>query len=136
MAETTNKELQATEKRELATPAEQTRPGLVFSPAVDIYETDEGLNLLADMPGVVAEDLQIDLRDNTLTLTATVGGKAGEGEEEVWTEYGSGGYFRQFSLSDHIDQAKIDASITDGVLHLTLPKVEAVKPRQIRIKTG
>ena len=68
MAATESKEIKVREKQEVAHPAEQTRPGLYFTPSVDIFETDKEITLLADMPGVKAEDLIIDLRDNTLTL--------------------------------------------------------------------
>ena len=70
MADTQSKELKVREKQEVASPAEQTTPGLVFTPAVDIFETEKEITLLADMPGVNADNLTIDLRDNTLTLSA------------------------------------------------------------------
>ena len=69
---TASKELQAREKQELATSAEQTRPGLVFTPEVDIFEEDREITLLADMPGVDANDIRIDLQDGVLTLTGDV----------------------------------------------------------------
>ena len=72
MADSESKELRVREKQEVANPAEQTTPGLVFTPAVDIFETDKEITLLADMPGATADDLIIDLRDNTLTLSADV----------------------------------------------------------------
>lgn len=135
MADKRSKELQTTtEKRELA--PEQTRPGPVFSPAVDIFETPDALTLLADMPGVEPKNLKIDLRENVLTLSATVEPLRKPGEEDVWREYETGGYFRQFTLSERIDQSKIEANLNDGVLRLHLPKVEAMKPRQITVKSG
>ena len=72
MTETETKELQPKEKLEVTAPAESTKPGLVFTPAVDIFETDREIILLADLPGVKADDLNIDLRDDTLTLTGAV----------------------------------------------------------------
>lgn len=135
MADKRSKELQTTtEKRELA--PEQTRPGPVFSPAVDIFETSDALTLLADMPGVEPKNLKIDLRENVLTLSATVEPLRKPGEEDVWREYETGGFFRQFTLSERIDQSKIEANLDDGVLRLHLPKVEAMKPRQIAVKSG
>ena len=74
MADSESKELRVREKQEVASPAEQTTPGLVFTPAVDIFETDKEITLLADMPGAQAEDLNIDLRDNTLTLRSDSAG--------------------------------------------------------------
>ena len=134
MAVTKSKALQAKEKSEVTTPAEQTRPGLVFTPAVDIFETDKGITLLADMPGVKAKDLNIDLHENVLTLDSDVKTPEGDSEVDVITEYRTGKYYRQFTLSQLIDQAKINAELKDGVLRLTLPKVEAATPRKIAVK--
>ncbi len=135
MAETESKALQAKEKAELTTPAEQTRPGLVFTPAVDIFETDKEITLLADMPGVKAGDLNIDLREDVLTLASDVKSPEGADEVDVIREYRTGKYYRQFTLSQVIDQAKIDAELKDGVLRLQLPKVEAATPRKIAVKS-
>ena len=136
MNDTETKELQAKEKMEAAAPAEPTMPGRVFTPAVDIFETDKEITLLADMPGVKAADLNIDLRDDTLTLTGAVEPFEGPQEEDILIEYETGTYSRQFSLSEVINQGKIDAHLNDGVLRLTLPKVEKATPRQITVKSG
>lgn len=115
---------------------EHTRPGPLYSPAVDIFEDEHAITMLADMPGVRADDLEIDLRENVLTLTGRVASSAGPREAAVLSEYRPGTYFRQFVLSESIDQAKIDAQLSDGVLRLALPKVEKAKPRQISVKTA
>ncbi len=128
------KELQVSEKKELTSPAEHTKPGLVFTPPVDIFESDKEITVLADMPGVAAGDLDIDLRDNTLTLVGEIAESDANAEELIYAEYQTGRYYRQFSLSQVIDQAKIDAKLADGVLRLTLPKVEKAKPRRITIQ--
>ena len=128
--------LQAKEKAEVTGPMEQTRPGLVFTPEVDIFETDKDITLLADMPGVKANDLTIDLRENVLTLDGEVKAPETENEVDVFREYQTGKYYRQFNLSEMIDQANIDAELKGGVLRLTLPKVEAAKPRQISVKAA
>jgi HSP20 family molecular chaperone IbpA len=133
MADTKSKALQAKEKAEVTTPAEQTRPGLVFSPAVDIFETDTEITLLADMPGVKATDLKIDLRESVLTLDGDVKPPEGNDEADIIREYDTGKYYRQFTLSQVIDQGKIDAEMKDGVLRLRLPKVEAATPRRITV---
>lgn len=135
MAAHDTKELKIKEKQEVSTPAEQTRPGLVFTPSVDIFETDKELVLLADMPGVKADGLSIDLRDDTLTLTGDVQPEQQSGESEIFIEYEVGKYYRQFSLSEIIDQSRIDARLKDGVLRLTLPKVEKATPRKIAVQT-
>lgn len=131
----TERALQAKEKAEVTTPAEQTRPGLVFTPAVDIFETEKEITLLADMPGVTAKDLNIDLHDNVLTLDGEVKSPEGAEEADVIREYHTGKYYRQFTLSQVIDQTKINAELKDGVLRLGLPKVEAATPRKITVKS-
>ena len=133
MADNQSKEIQVKDKQEVAAPAEQTRPGLVFTPDVDIFETETAITLLADLPGVRAEDLNIDLRDNTLTISADISPVEGGEEEDILIEYETGKYYRQFSLSEVIAQEKIDAKLTDGVLRLTLPKVEKAVPRKITV---
>jgi HSP20 family molecular chaperone IbpA len=135
MTDSETKEIQVKPKQEVASPAEQTKPGMVFTPSVDIFETDRELTLLADLPGVTAENLTIDLRENTLTLTGEVDPFERADEEDILIEYEIGKYYRQFSLSNVIDQGKINANLTDGVLRLTLPKVEEAKPRKIEVKT-
>lgn len=131
-----SKELKVREKQEVSSPAEQTRPGLVFTPAVDIFENDKAIVLLADMPGVQAKALNIDLRDNTLTLDGEVEPFEGANEDDVLIEYEVGKYYRQFTLSEVIDQEKIDAKLEDGVLRLTLPKVEKAAPRTITVQAS
>lgn len=131
-----SKELKVQEKQEVAAPAEQTRPGLVFTPAVDIYETDNKLTLTADMPGVAADDATIDLRDGVLTITGDVKPWEKEDVDNVLVEFGIGKYYRQFSLSEAIDQERIEAQLKDGVLKLVLPKLEKAQPRKITVSAS
>jgi HSP20 family protein len=112
--EATTTDTQKPKTPTVPTVPEQTRSGVVYSPAVDIFENDSSITLLADMPGVKASDLDIDLRDNVLTLTGRVAPAA---------------------TSKTIDQPKIDAQLTDGVLRLELPKVEKARPRQIIVRS-
>lgn len=136
MAATDSRELKVREKQEVTSPAEQTRPGVTFTPTVDIFETEKEMTLLADMPGVKPDDLSIDLRDNTLTLEGDITPPNGQKEESLYEEYASGRFYRQFSLSEVIDQAKIDAQLQDGVLRLSLPKVEKATPRKIAVRAS
>jgi len=136
MTDGEKKSLQAREKAEVATPAEQFKAGPVFSPAIDIFETDKEITLLADMPGVKAKSLSIDLKESVLTLSGEVESPEGPDEVDVLREYRTGRYFREFTLSQLIDQAKIDAELRDGVLHLKLPKVEKATPRKIAVKSS
>ncbi len=131
-----SKELKLKEKQEVSIPAEHTRPGPVFTPAVDIFETDKEITLLADMPGVAGKNLNIDLRDDTLTLTGDIEPFEGPDENDILVEYEVGKYFRQFTLSEVIDQEKIEADLKNGVLRLTLPKVEKAKPRKITVNAA
>ena len=95
----------------------------VYTPAVDIQETDSAITLFADLPGVKVQDLSIDVHDDVLTLTAKATTRPGT-------------FFRRFTLGEAIDQSKIEASLVDGVLKLALPKVEKARPRQISVKVG
>ncbi len=135
LEEKTHAELQPKEKQALTRETTGTREGRYFEPPVDIYETADALTLVADVPGVEAEDVETDLKDSLLTITARV-----RGLEEKWRplhqEYGVGHYLRQFRLGQQIDQAKITAQLKDGVLTLTLPKADAARPRKIKVQAG
>jgi HSP20 family protein len=131
-----DKDLPGTIKQEVAPSAgEFTREGTYFSPAVDIYATEKELVLVADMPGVGIEDVEIDLRDNTLSVMGKVGAESGD-HQALLTEYRSGNYFRSFRITEVVDQAKITASISDGVLKVVLPKVEKAVPRRVPVVAG
>jgi HSP20 family molecular chaperone IbpA len=136
MAKENRTELQKVEKAGMPTAPEQTRPGPVYSPSVDIFESDEAITVLADMPGVRAEDLDIDLRENVLSLVGRATPPEGRQESAVLREYQTGTFFRRFTLSETIDQSQIDAKLADGVLRLELPKVEKARPRQITVRSG
>ena len=131
MAET--KDLKVKEKQELQSSAEQTKPGLVFTPDVDIFESENEITLLADMPGVTSDNISIDLNEGVLTLTGDVKPWENADEKDVMVEFEIGKYYRQFALSEIIDQEKIEAKREDGVLRLTLPKAEKAKPRKITV---
>ncbi len=137
MEDRKGKELQAKGKTEVTAPAEQTRAGVVFTPAVDIFETEKEITLAADMPGVHSKDLTIDLRDDILTLRGEVKPQqGGPNEQSLLREYQVGAYHRQFTLSETIDQGKIDAKLKDGVLQLILPKAQKALPRKIAVKAA
>ena len=128
-------ELQVKGKQELKTGTESTRNVPIFVPAVDIYETESALTLVADMPGASMETITIDLNNDQLTIKGTAALEDGNGKV-VLREYAVGDYYRQFTLSNAIDREKIEASLRDGVLRVVLPKVEAAKPRRITVKTS
>ncbi|MCX5890763.1 MAG: Hsp20/alpha crystallin family protein [Deltaproteobacteria bacterium] len=130
------KELQAKAKEEAPAKAERVRPGRVFLPAVDIFETTEVLVLVADMPGVAAAKVTVDLKDNHLVISGEVAPAVGAGETRLEQEYFTGDYLREFHVGSMIDQGKIEAVMRDGVLRLVLPKMEKAKPRKIEVKTA
>ncbi len=132
-----DKELGRPRKKEAAgTAAEGTRGIPYFSPAVDIYETETELTLVADMPGVDSSGVEIDLKDNVLTLQGHSSQTRPEGMTPVYMEYREGGYYRQFILSEIVDQEKISAQMSAGVLRVTLPKVSKAKPRKIEVRSA
>jgi len=132
-----DQEMELKEKKEVKKVAgEGTRPGPVFIPAVDILENTNEIIVLADMPGVDSKSVDIDLKDNQLTITGKVDAPEGGKETSLYREFNWGDYFRQFTLSNVIDQGKISAKMDNGVLRLVLPKVEKVKPQKIKVVTG
>jgi HSP20 family molecular chaperone IbpA len=125
--------LSASEKKELSGGQEKTAPGRFFIPATDVFETEGGLTLVMEMPGVGRENLDVSLEEGVLRVEGRLNYSAYAGMEPVYTEYNVGHYARAFSLSDKIDQEKIDARLEDGVLTLTLPRSPATRPRRIEI---
>ena len=107
-------------------------PERYLPPPVDIYETEEGLVLLADLPGVAPNDLKVRLEDNVLTIQASP--KHLVEAEPLEREFELVNFFRQFQLSDEVDQERISATLNHGVLRLSLPRAEKAKPREIPVK--
>jgi HSP20 family protein len=135
--ETRDLQIQETEKREVAeTDTERTRDRLAFVPRADIYETDDEIVVVADMPGVDENTLEITLENNVLTINGYVEMEPPEGYSLAYAEYRVGDYQRAFSLSDQIDREGIEAAVKDGVLRLHLPKVTEAKVKKIAIKAG
>jgi HSP20 family protein len=126
------------EKQEVETSAdiEDTRNARTFVPRVDIYETDEGIVLLADMPGVNENSVDITLEKNILTIFGVAERQAPENFEPAYSEYSYGNYKRTFALSDEVDREKIEATVKNGVLRLVMPKAEEAKTRKITVKTA
>jgi HSP20 family protein len=128
--------IEGRDKQEVKATSEQTTPGRVFTPLVDIFEDDEALTIVADMPGVRLENVRIDIEEDVLTLTGIPSVAIPEKEEFVLQEFDTGKYFRQFKLSEVIDQANVKAKLDQGVLRVTLPKIVPAKPRKITITEG
>ncbi len=129
-----DQELQVSEKKEVAPElGELTREGTYFLPAVDILETEKELILMADLPGVDSKDVEIDLKDDTLSIVGHVAAEEQSEASYLLVEYPIGNFFRSFKITDVVDQSKIKASIADGVLKLVLPKAERAVPRKIPV---
>jgi HSP20 family molecular chaperone IbpA len=133
---TETKELKVKEKQEVSTPAEQMQPGRLFTPDVDIFENESEITLLADMPGVAGDDIEIDLREGILTVSGAVKPFENPDETDILVEFEVGQYFRQFTLSEAVDQSRIEAQASDGVLRLRIPKAESARPRKIKVTAG
>jgi HSP20 family protein len=112
---------------------ERLREGITFTPRVDILETDKELILFADVPGVRSEDVELRFEKGQLILNAKFKPREGE-KHPLFREYDEGDFYRAFAIHESIDATKIEASCKHGILTVHLPKVEAVKPRQIAVK--
>jgi HSP20 family protein len=130
----TRQELQVQQKRELDKKEEGTIPARVFLPTADIYETDDALNVMLEMPGVEKNSVDIRVEDGVLKIDGRLDFTKYQGLEPLYTEYNVGHYSRSFRLPSRIDPNKIAAELKDGVLSLVLPKVEEAKPRTIQVK--
>jgi HSP20 family protein len=116
--------------------SERTRECRCFVPRADIYEADDHLVIVADVPGVDENSVEITLEKNVLTINAYIEPVEMEGFALAFAEYEMGDYQRSFRLSDEIDREKIQATIKDGVLRLYLPKAAAAQARKISVKAG
>ena len=105
------------------------------TPPIDIFETDEGLVLRADLPGVSSENLELQVQDNRLTLFGRVEDAVEEQATLIHQEYHQGDFLRSFILSDDVDHDRISAKLVNGVLEVTLPRVPRAQPRKISIQT-
>jgi HSP20 family protein len=126
-------ELQVQQKREVEKREEATVPSRVFLPTTDIYETQDALNVVMEMPGVETKNVDVAVEDSVLKVHGRIDSSKYEGLQPVYTEYNIGHYTRSFRLSSKIDQNKIKAEMKDGVLSLVLQKVEDAKPLVISV---
>jgi HSP20 family molecular chaperone IbpA len=101
---------------------------------VDIYETKEGLVLMADLPGVPKEGLDVRVESDLLTIRGNTSHRISG--DPIYREYELVNFFRQFELGEKVDQGRITAELKHGVLTLSLPKAEEAKPRRIEIKVS
>jgi len=126
-------ELQVQQKRQVEDKDEATIPARVFLPNTDIYETEDALTVVMEMPGVEKSNVEVGVEEGVLKVYGRIDFSKYEGLQPVYTEYNIGHYARSFRLSSKIDQTKIGAQMNDGVLSLVLPKVVEAKPRVISV---
>jgi HSP20 family molecular chaperone IbpA len=127
-------ELQVQQKREVDKPQEPTRPMRAFLPITDIFETEDALTVVLEMPGVDRDDIEVSVENSVLTVEGKISFDKYEGLQPVYSEYNIGPYRRSFRISSRVDQDKISAEMRDGVVTLLLAKAEATKPRRIVVK--
>ena len=132
--EAPNREIETREKQEVE--REQTRPGFVFRPDVDIVERVDEFVVTADLPGVDEQHVDVRLEKGMLSIRADLAVEPEPEWRPLYDEYRVGSYYREFTLSDRIDVNEIKASMKDGVLDLRLPKAEKHRPRNIEVRAG
>ena len=116
-----------------AEPPMPEAPRLLVMPPIDIYETPEGLTLVADMPGVAGDGVDVQVQDNKLTLYGRATAAVPDDAIAVHREFPEADFLRSFILSDDVDHDRIEASLTGGVLSVSLPRVPRSKPRKIDV---
>ena len=115
---------------------ERTRSHRCFIPKTDIYETEDEIILIADIPGANQDSVDITLEKNILSINAFVEADVPAGYDRIYTEYDGGDFQRSFRLSDEINQNNIKAVVSNGELRLHLPKVEPAKAKKIKVKAA
>ena len=126
-------ELQVQQKREVEKAQEATRPMRAFLPNTDIFETEDALTVVMEVPGVNKEAVDISVENEVLKIEAKIDPSKYDGMEPLYTEYNIGHFARSFTLSNKIDRQQISAKLEDGVLTLTLRKAKEAVPRRISI---
>lgn len=127
-----NKQVAKTSDRE----QQQQQAQRAVLPAVDVYEDESGITVLADMPGVPKEGLEIKVEGDALLIEGAVQPLTPEGLEAVYAELRTGRFRRTFTLSRELDTARIEAGLKDGVLTLRIPKMAHAQPRRIQVNAG
>jgi HSP20 family molecular chaperone IbpA len=126
-------ELQVQQKREVEKKQESTTPARTYLPVTDIFETEQALTVVMEMPGVDKQNVEVMVENDVLSVAGRIDFSKYEGLQPVYTEYNVGHYARSFQLSNTIDQSRISADLRDGVITLMLPKAEEAKPRKIKV---
>ena len=130
---TQSRALQPQEKKELVSKDETTAPMRYFVPATDIFETEDALTVVMEVPGVGRDAIDINVENDVLKIEAKIDPSKYEGMEPLYTEYNVGHFARSFTLSNRIDRQQISAKLEDGVLTLSLKKAKEAMPRKISV---
>jgi HSP20 family protein len=130
---TKSQELEVQEKKELVPKEESTVPARYYVQNTDIYETDDALTVVMEIPGVEKKNVEVNIENDVLRVEGRIDFAKYEGLEPLYTEYNVGHFARTFALSNKIDQQQIAAQLEDGVLTLTLKKAKEAIPRKIAI---
>lgn len=128
-------ELQVQKKQMVQQDSEATKPEKYFVPAVDIFEDEKKVTVIAEMPGVKNTGVDVSLEDDVLTIRGNREEENFEGRP-LLQEYESGSYLRRFTVAETIDQDNIRAAMTDGLLKVELPKAAPAQPRKIVVQAG
>ena len=126
-------ELPVQRKREIEKKQESTIPARMFVPTTDIFETDQALTVVMEVPGVDKGSVEVNVENDVLTVNGRIDFSKYEGLQPLYTEYNIGNYSRGFELSSKIEQGSIKAELEDGVMTLVMPKAEKAKPRRIAV---
>jgi HSP20 family protein len=129
-----SQQLSVQHKKELASKEEKTVPSRYYVPNTDIYETEEALTLVMEIPGVEKKDLDVQLANDVLRVEGRIDFSKYEALEPVYAEYNVGHFVRAFTLSNKIDQDRISAEVAEGVLTLTLQKAKSAAQRRIQVR--
>ncbi|MBV9240025.1 MAG: Hsp20/alpha crystallin family protein [Xanthobacteraceae bacterium] len=129
----TQQEVQVQQKREVENDRESTVPARRFVPVTDIFETDQALTVVLEMPGIDKGSVDVRVENDLLSIEGQVDLSKYRGLAPLYIEYNVGNYARSFQLSSKIDQDRITAELKDGVMTVTLPKAEKAKPRRINV---
>lgn len=131
----TNEVTQTIDKTPAETP-ETTEGVRIYRPLTDIVETDEGVTLMLEMPGVAPDDVDVTLEKRVLTIRGKVHATQPEKLELAYAEYGEGDFERAFTMSDDFDPDRIGAAVSNGVLTVTLPRAAEAKPKKITVRAS
>ena len=128
-----DQELKVQQKREVEKKQESTFPARIFQPVTDIFETENALTVVLEMPGVNKESVEVGVENDILTIAGRIDFSKYEGMQPLYTEYTVGNYSRSFQVSSKIEQESIKAQMKDGVMTVVLPKGKSAKPRRVSV---